>query len=122
MRRLKYHVASTVDGFNAHADGKVDGFLTEVDHVTDYLASLKKDYGSAIIGRPTYEFCFQFGVTNSYPWLKQYVVSRSMKESPDPNVELISEDAVTFVTNLKRQAGKDVYLCGGSELAGVLLE
>ena len=38
-RKLKYHVACTVDGFVAA--GK---------HVTDYLASLKSDYDIVLIG------------------------------------------------------------------------
>ncbi|HKG21516.1 MAG TPA: dihydrofolate reductase family protein [Blastocatellia bacterium] len=121
MRQLIYHVACTVDGFIAHRDHTVEGFLSEGGHVADYLESLKNDYDIVLMGRRTYEFGFQYGVTNPYPWMKQYVLSRSMKESPDPNVELVSEDFMDFVRELKKGTGKDIYLCGGSELAGSLL-
>jgi len=47
-RKLKYHVACTVDGF-----------VAEGEHVTDYLASLKSDYDIVLMGRRTYEFGFQ---------------------------------------------------------------
>ena len=73
MRKLKYHVASTVDGFIAHEDHSIDGFVSEGEHVIDYLESLKNDYDIVLMGRRTYEFGFQFGVTNPYPWMKQYV-------------------------------------------------
>jgi dihydrofolate reductase len=121
MRKLKYHVASTLDGFIAHEDHTVDGFVAEGEHATDYLASLKSDYDIVLMGRRTYEFGFQYGVTNPYPWLKQYVFSGSMKSSPDTNVELISGDVVEFTRNLKQQTGKAIYLCGGANLAGTLL-
>lgn len=120
MRKLIYHVASTVDGFIAHEDHTIDGFAAEGDHVTDYLESLKNDYDIVLMGRRTYEFGFQYGVTNPYPWLKQYVFSGTMESSPDKDVELISGDLVDFVTELKKESGKAIYLCGGANLAGTL--
>ena len=121
MRKLKYHVAITLDGFIAHQDRTADGFVPEGEHVTDYMNSLKEDYDIVIMGRRTYEFGFQFGVTNPYPWMKQYVFSGSMEKSPDSNVELVSENIVDFVRELKAGTGKAIYLCGGAELAAMLL-
>jgi len=121
MRKLKYHVATTLDGFIAHQDHTVGGFVDEGEHVTDYLNSLKNDYDVVLMGRRTYEFGFQFGVTDPYPWMNQYVLSRTMEKSPDPNVELISDNVIDLVTNLKKEDGKDIYLCGGGELATALV-
>jgi len=120
MRKLKYHMASTVDGFIAHKDHTVDGFVAEGEHVTDYLESLKNDYDVVLMGRRTYEFGFQYGVTNPYPWMKQYVLSRTMEKSPDPNVELVSKNVIDFVKELKEGTGKAIYLCGAAELAATL--
>src|SRR5262245_44325741 len=122
MRKLKYHVATTIDGFIAHEDHTVDGFVAEGDHVTDYLESLKTDYDIVLMGRRTYEFGFQYGVTNPYPWMKQYVLSRSMASSPDENVELVSDNIIELVRELKNGTGKDIYLCGGAELATSLFK
>ena len=122
MRKLKYHVAITLDGFIAHTDHTVHGFVDEGEHVTDYFASLKNDYDIVLMGRRTYEFGFQFGVTNPYPWLRQYVISHSMAESPDANVELVTQNISQFVRELKDEEGKDIYLCGGGNLAASLLE
>jgi dihydrofolate reductase len=121
MRKLKYHVASTVDGFIAHVDHTIGGFSAEGEHVTDYLESLRNDYDVVLMGRRTYEFGFQFGVTNPYPWMKQYVLSRTMERSPDPNVELVSQNVIGVVRELKEGTGKDIYLCGGADLAGALI-
>jgi len=120
MRELKYHVATTVDGFIGHEDGSVDGFLEEGDHATEFLEALKNDYGVVLMGRKTYEFGLRLGVTDPYPWLEQYVFSRTMEGSPDPNVALVSENIIDFVRGLKKETGKDIYLCGGAELAATL--
>lgn len=85
----------TLDGFIAHQDHTVDGFVDEGGHVTDYLNSLKNDYDVVLMGRRTYEFGFQFGVTDPYLWMKQYVISCTMERSPDPNVELVAENLET---------------------------
>jgi dihydrofolate reductase len=120
MRLLKYYVATTADGFIAHADGSVEGFLTEGAHIADYLESLKS-FDTALMGRATYDFGLQYGVTNPYPWMKSYVFSTTMMGNPDANVKIVSSHAADFVRELKEQAGGDIYLCGGQQLATALL-
>lgn len=56
MKKLKYHVACTVDGFIAHSDHSISGFVSEGAHVDDYLNSLRSDYDSVLMGRRTYEY------------------------------------------------------------------
>ena len=121
MRKLKYHVACTVDGFIAHQDGSYDGFLIEGEHVTDYLASLNT-YDIVLMGRKTYQVGLDVGVTNPYPTMRQYVFSRTLEKSPDANVTLVAENLIEVVKELKGEAGKDIYLCGGAELAATLLQ
>jgi dihydrofolate reductase len=121
MRKLIYHVASTLDGFIAHENHTVDGFLNEGLHADEYLASLHTDYDAVIMGRKTYEFGLQFGVTHPYPWLEEkYIVSSAMKEKPDEQVEVISENIAERVQKLKAKEGKSIYLCGGEKLATLL--
>jgi dihydrofolate reductase len=119
MRKLIYHVASTLDGFIANTDGSFDGFPGEGDHVSDYLNSLDS-YDAVVMGRKTYEVALRTGVTNPYPRLKTYVFSRTIEVPPDNHVEIISGSAATALENIKKQSGGDIYLCGGADLAGQL--
>lgn len=138
MRKLVYYVASTLDGFIAAPDGSYDFFPLEPD-VSEYLVThwpqtlptfahpefgLDRPSGrfdTVVMGRATYDPALKVGVTSPYAHLKQYVFSRSLGPSADAGVEIVSGDPVTFVRELKRQPGRDIWLCGGGELAGQLL-
>jgi len=118
MRRLIYQVACSADGFIAHRDGSLDGF-PDGDHVADFLRTYDW-FDTVLMGRKTYEVALREGVTNPYPQMRQYLFSRTMQQTPDENVHLISDDAQQLVTRLKQEDGKAIWLCGGAELAGTI--
>jgi dihydrofolate reductase len=137
MRELTYYVACSVDGFIARKDGSYDGFSQDDEYLADLFASFpetvpshlrgvmgisaeNKWFDTVLMGRKTYEVGLNVGVANPYPYLKQYLFSRSMKESPDEQVELVSEGAIALVQRLKDEAGKGIWLCGGANLAATL--
>ena len=60
------------------------------------------------------------GLPSPYPHLRQYVVSRSIHGTPD-DVTVVSGDLIGWVRALKAEEGLDIWLCGGSALAGQLL-
>ncbi len=119
MRKLKYYVACSVDGFIARKDGSFNDFQMQGEVVNDYIESFKQ-FDIVLMGRKTYEIGLKEGKTNPYPMMKSYVFSRSMKESPNEQVEIVSENAGAFVRSLKNQTGKDIFLCGGMNLATML--
>jgi dihydrofolate reductase len=137
MRELTYYVACSVDHFIAHHDGSHDGFLPEGEHLTDLIETFPETipahfrnvlgidaenqwFDVVLMGRKTYEVGLKEGITNPYPHLKQYLFSRSLKESPDAQVELVWEDPVALVDRLKQESGKGIWLCGGATLATTL--
>ncbi|MDI3408662.1 dihydrofolate reductase family protein [Streptomyces cavernicola] len=142
MRKLSYLIATSIDGFIGDVDGEAEFFTKYIDE--KYLAHSLEElpdtlptfarrhfgiddrpnrrYDTVLMGRATYEVGLPQGFTNPYAHLKQYVVSRSMEEAPAPEVEVVAGDVVAKVRELKRQDGLDIWLCGGADLAGQLLD
>ena len=73
------------------------------------------------MGRKTYEVALNVGMTDPYPSLASYVFSRSLAMDISDRVEIVRDDPAIFVRELKQQPGKDIYLCGGGQLAAALL-
>ncbi len=126
MRKIIYHVATTLDGFIAHEDHSIDGFLNEGDHVTDYLAHLKQ-YDTVIMGKGTYEFGYNYGMQPGdapYPHMQHYIFSKILHfdKPPHEKVHLIREQEIEFLQQLKQTEDTDIYLCGGAAFAGFVLE
>ena len=121
MRKLIYLVAASLDGQICRRDGSFDCFPMEGDHIPEYMETLKT-FGAVVMGRNTYEVGLPLGVTDPYPYLDSYVLSKSMDAIPNPRVHLVREDAAAFVGALKRQSGRDIYLCGGGRLAASLFK
>lgn len=137
MRKLTYYVGSSVDGFIAGPGGSVD-FFPVADDVIEYIvaefpetlpthvrAALgvqreNRHFDAVIMGRATYDPALQEGITSPYSHLKQYVVSRSLTSSPDPDVSITS-DPIATVRELKQEHGAGIWLAGGARLAGTLL-
>src|SRR5215208_3704325 len=120
MRKIIFGGGNSLDNFIARADHSVDWLLWD-EEVSLISAEKWPTYDTLLMGRKTYEAMLRLGTT-SYPNLKNYVFSRTMKKSPDPNVEIISTDAAEFVGDLKNQDGKDICVMGGGELAKSLFE
>ncbi|MDT0394364.1 MULTISPECIES: dihydrofolate reductase family protein [Streptomyces] len=143
MRKLTYYIACSIDGFIgdpqgdasamfAFVDEEFFGFLaaeypetiptpgrrqTNIDHLPN------KRFDTIVQGRASYDLALREGVTSPYAHLREYVASRTLGESPDPNVEIIADDLPGRVRALKAEdSAYGVYLCGGAEIAGELLD
>ncbi|RMI35537.1 dihydrofolate reductase family protein [Nocardia stercoris] len=139
MRKLTYYVSATIDGFIATEAGDVDFFPIGSDHrdatnrqypetlPTKVREALGIDrspgttFDTVLMGRKTHDFAVRTGTASPFEHLRQFVVSTTLPEPPAPNVELIAADPLRRVRELKREKGLGIWLCGGGELAQVLL-
>lgn len=120
MQPVVFHIATSVDGFIAGPGGAVDRFSYTGHHVTEFLAAVA-NYSAVVMGRRTYQFGLDMGVTDPYPHLETFVFSRTLTKSPSPRVTLINGDVAPTLKMLREKEGKGVYLAGGAELASQAL-
>lgn len=143
MRKLSYFIACSIDGFIGDPSGEAEFFTRFVDEEyfeflkTEYPETLpthgrralgiddleNKKFDTIIQGRASYDLALAIDVTSPYAHMREYVASRTLKESPDPNVEIISDDVVGKIRELKQEDSEfGIYLCGGSKIAGELID
>ncbi|HJR73747.1 MAG TPA: dihydrofolate reductase family protein [Luteimonas sp.] len=115
MRKLKYHVSASLDGYVLEPQHGVEKWARADDSIR-YQEFLHA-YGIVLMGRNTYEAHLRAGVADPYPDLMSYVFSRSLRPAANSPVEVIAEDAAAWVRRLKACPGKDLYLHGGARLA-----
>ena len=119
MRKVTFRVANSLDNYIARTDGSYD-WIRQSEESSASLAEFWKTIDTVLWGRKTYDIIK--GRMPAYKGVKNYVFSRTLKESADQGVELIHGNAVEFVQALKKQEGQDIFVMGGGELAKSLFE
>ncbi len=126
MRKVKYAVGVSLDGYIAAPDGSVD-WLERATHKAkgeDFgMREFFRSIDTVLMGRKTYEIALKMGMgKGGYPKMKNYVFSRTLPPGTRDGVELVSGDPAALIARLKQQPGKDIWLCGGGELAREFLK
>lgn len=117
MRRVRYSVAMSLDGYIAGPDGEYDWIVMDPD--IDFGA-LFKDFDTVLMGRKSYEATRgQSG--GGMPGMEAFVFSRTLRQQDCPDVTVSANPGET-VRALKAAAGKDIWLFGGGELFRSLLD
>lgn len=117
MRRVRYQVAASLDGFIAGPQGEHDWI--PMDPEIDFGA-LMAQFDTWLMGRHTYETMQAGGAGTSGRVL---VFSNTLRPVDHPGVAVVaSGDADTTLRALREQPGKDIWLYGGGSLFRSLLE
>ena len=111
MKRLRYSVAASLDGFIAGPNGEFDWIL--IDPEIDF-AALYASFSGLVMGRRSYDVYVSTG-GGVGPELPTYVYSRSLPEGERDGVTFV-RDAVSHVRRLKEADGKPLWLWGGGDL------
>lgn len=119
MRRLRYQVATSLDGYIAGANGEIDWIV--MDPEIDF-GELFGQFDTAVMGRGTFEAALAQGGNGSMPGLDVVVFSRTLKQKDFPAVSLVDTDPAEAIRSMKARPGKDIWLYGGGNLFRTLLE
>lgn len=117
MRRIRYQVACSLDGYIADPEGGFDWIITDPE--IDFKA-LFSQFDTLLMGRRTYEVVAKGG--EAYPGMKVFVFSRTLRQDDHPEVTIVAENVEQRIDEIRSQPGKDIWLFGGGELFRSLLE
>lgn len=122
MRRLRYSVAATLDGFIADPHGGYDWIV--MDESIDF-AGMFAEFDTFVMGRKTWDVSAAApdpgDMGDMFAGKEVIVFSRTMK-SARPGVTVVNTDPVETVRELKQKAGKDIWLFGGGSMFRTLVD
>jgi dihydrofolate reductase len=112
MRRVRYQVAMSLDGFISGPNGEID-WIT-MDPEFDF-AEIFQQFDTLLVGRRTFDGMVTAGRV-SMPGMKTLVFSRTLRQEDHPEVSVVNEHETETVAALKANSGKDIWLFGGGSL------
>ena len=115
MRRIRYAVAMSLDGYIAGPNGEYDWIELDPTEAGDYFKRFYAQFDTALLGRKSFE---QF--PGAVEGLRTYVLSRSLPPGERDGVTFLGADALERVRQIRELPGKDIWLWGGGELFGSL--
>lgn len=118
MRRVRYVVAVSVDGYIAGPNGEADWII--MDPAIDFGA-LFAQFDTFLMGRRTFEMMARQGQAAT-PGVKTYVFSRTLRPEDHPDVTIVAGNISATMATLREAAGKDIWLFGGGSLFRSLLD
>ena len=118
VRRVRYRVAASLDGYIAGPQGEIDWIVPDP---TIDLASLFTGFDAVLLGRRTYELTRQPGAPAWPAGWRIYVFSRTLDAAEHPAVTVVGTDAGAAVAALRSEPGRDIWLFGGGSLFASLL-
>ena len=121
MRRLRYSVAATLDGFIADPNGGYDWIV--MDEEIDF-PSMFAEFDTFVMGRKTWDVSATAevgGMDDMFSGKEVIVFSRTLK-SARPGVTIVDTDPAEIVRALKQKPGKDIWLFGGGSMFRTLAD
>lgn len=119
MRRVRYNVAASLDGYIAGPGGEYD-WIPE-DPAVDFAALLAR-VDTVLLGRRSYDLVRGQGAPPWAPGTRVYVFSRTLQPEDHPGVTVVGGDAGTAVAALRAEPGDgEIWLFGGGALFASLL-
>ena len=114
-RRVRYSVATSLDGFIAGPDGAFDWIVMDPDIDFEAMGS---EFDTLLVGRKTFEVMQAAGDEAEgagWPGMKIYVFSSTLRREDHPGVTIVASDAAAKVAErlrVSRGPGTRRTACG----------
>jgi dihydrofolate reductase len=123
MKRVRYSVAMSIDGFIAGPRGEHDWIVMDPGFDWD---GLHGQFDTMVMGRSSYNAMRERGMSPKAMGMSAFVVSTTLVPADHPDVTIVSRHVPQVIAALKAGSGpepeKDIWLSGGGVLFRCLLD
>lgn len=124
-RKVILYIATSVDGYIADEQGRVDWLGGEdlaYEGDCGYSEFIKR-IDTVVIGKTTYKQIVTELAPDNWPYagLKSYVLT-SKPEADTADIIFINKDIKHFIEEEKKKEGRDIWVCGGASIANQLMK
>jgi dihydrofolate reductase len=122
-RNVIVHIATSADGYIARPDGDLEWLTSRPAPKGFYgMDAFMRSIDTKLLGRKTYEVSLHMGA--KFDSKSRHIVFSRQAPPADapPGVEFVSGAIGPFVSRLREQPGKDIWLMGGGELIASFLD
>lgn len=122
-RKLVLYTAVSLDGYIARKNDSLDWlYASETKGDDNGFQDFYNAIETILMGRKTYDQAILHEPDgNPFKGKECYVFSRSISGTED-NVKFVNDDIIEFTRKLKEPSGGRIWLVGGGEVLGPLLE
>jgi dihydrofolate reductase len=122
-RKVIVHIATSADGYIARSDGDLEWLTSRPAPEGFYgMNAFMKSIDTKVLGRRTYEVSLRMGAKFDSK-NRTIVFSRHSPPAAAPSgVEFVNEPIGPFVSRLREQPGKNIWLMGGGEMIASFLD
>jgi dihydrofolate reductase len=122
-RKVIVHIATSADSYIARSDGDLEWLTSRPAPEGFYgMNAFMKSVDTKVLGRKTYEVSLQMGAKFDSK-SRTIVFSRHAPPAGAVSgVEFVNDAIGPFVSRLREQPGKDIWLMGGGEIIASFLD
>ncbi|MEI3612734.1 dihydrofolate reductase family protein [Pseudogracilibacillus sp. SO30301A] len=116
-RKVVLFIASSLDGYIATKEESLEWLFKVEGEGDNGISEFLDTIDTVLMGKTTYDWIIKHEGDKSWPYADKncYVFTRSLIADTE-QVKFISPDIQDFVSKLKKQEGKNIWLVGGGKL------
>ena len=122
-RQVIVHIATSADGYIARPDGNIEWLTSRPAPEGFYgMNAFMRSIDTKLLGRKTYDVSLRMGA--KFDSKERTIVFSRHPRPADapPGVEFVCDAIGSFISDLRAQPGKDIWLMGGGEIIASFLD